>query len=151
MDGLLESTMGLERFLKRTQSITRPEQSVAAPPRQQATSRDWLADSWIRYQVAPKSPDGTKLYVGVGRLIHLRNGVQLFDRIVVLDSQTLARVGTIKTSQLFYSLCLSKDGRHLYAVSPEQGSLMVIDTGTQRELRTIYGIGTTPIFAIVAP
>ncbi len=112
---------------------------------------DWLADSWIRYQAPTLSPDGTMLYVGVGRLIHLRQGVQSFDRIMAFDSQTLKRVGTIKTSHPFFSLTLSKDGSRLFAISPEQASVMVIDTATQREVRTIYGIGTSPIRAIVAP
>jgi YVTN family beta-propeller protein len=114
-------------------------------------AEDWLADSWIRYQPPTLSPNGMKLYVGVGRLSHLRQGVQSFDRIVVFDSQTLKRVETIKPSQPFFSLTLGKDGRHLYAISPEQASIMVIDTATQREIRTIYGIGTSPIWAIVAP
>jgi WD40 repeat protein len=125
--------------------------SSAANKTAQATSQDWLADSWIRYQAPTLSPDGSKLYVGIGRLAHLGQGVQLFDRIAVFDSKTLRRVGIIKTSQLFYSIVLSKDGRHLYAVSPEQASLIVIDAVAQQEVRTIYGIGRTPIRAIVAP
>jgi YVTN family beta-propeller protein len=127
------------------------ESSGGANKPEQATSRDWLADSWIRYQAPALSTDGSKLYVGIGRLVHLQQGVQLFDRIAVFDSKTLRRVGIIKTSQLFYSMVLSKDGRHLYAVSPEQASVMVIDAATQQEVRTIYGMGRTPIRAIVAP
>lgn len=118
---------------------------------EQANSQDWLADSWIRYQAPVLSPNGSKLYLGIGRLAHLRQGVQLFDRIAVFGSKTLKRLAIIKTSQLFYSMVLSKDGRHLYAVSPEQASIMIIDTKSQGEVRTIYGLGTSPVFAIVAP
>jgi YVTN family beta-propeller protein len=127
------------------------ESSGAAIQPEQATSQDWLGDSWIRYQAPALSPDGSKVYVGIGRLAHLGQGVQLFDRIAVFDSETLKRLAIIKTSQLFYSATLSKDGRHLYVVSPEQASIMIIDTKSQREVRTIYGLGTSPVFAIVAP
>lgn len=114
-------------------------------------TNDWLADSWIRYQDAVISPDETKFYVGIGRLAHLHQGIPILDRIVVLDSQTLKRREIIKTTYPFESLALGKDGRYLYAISPEQAAIMVIDTVTQREVRTIYGIGTSPIRAIVAP
>ncbi len=127
------------------------KRSGGANKSEQSSSQDWLADSWIRYQAPQLSPDGSKVYVGIGRLAHLGQGVQLFDRVAVFESKTLRRVGIIKTNQLFYSLVLSKDGRHLYALSPEQASVMVIDTVIQQEVRTIYGMGRTPIRAIVAP
>ncbi len=112
---------------------------------------DWLADSWMRWQTPQVSPDGERLYLGVGRLIHLHNGVQSFDRIAVFDSKSLNRLATIRTSQPFESLVLSPDGSHLYAISPEQAAIIVVDTTAQREVRTIYGIGTSPIWAVVAP
>jgi DNA-binding beta-propeller fold protein YncE len=112
---------------------------------------DWLADSWIRCQAPAVSPDGEKFYFGIGRLSHLRYGVQSFDRVMAFASKSLTRMATIRTSQPFESLALSPDGNHLYAISPEQSAILVIDTAEQREIRTMYGIGTRPISAIVAP
>lgn len=115
------------------------------------TRDDWLADSWIRLQVPPLSPDGERLYVGIGRLAHIRQGGWSFDRVAILDSHTLKREGEMKPSQPFWSFAMNHNANRLYAISPQQGSIMVMDTISQREIRTIYGIGTTPIFAIVAP
>jgi DNA-binding beta-propeller fold protein YncE len=111
---------------------------------------DWLADGWIRYQDLAVSSDGAKLYVGISRLVHMSQGVDYFDRVVVLDSQTLKRLETINLPRLANSVAISRDGRRLYAISPDQACITVIDTAT-RESRTIYGIGTSPIRAIVAP
>lgn len=112
---------------------------------------DWLADSWIRWQTPATSPDNKKFYLGIGRLVQLRSGVQSFDRVMVFDSQSLGRLASIRTSQPFESFALSADGGHLYAISPEQAAIMVIDTVAQREVRSIYGVGTSPISALVAP
>jgi DNA-binding beta-propeller fold protein YncE len=110
------------------------------------TSDDWLIGRWIRYQIPPLSPDRTKLYVGVAPL-----SSQSFDRIAVLDSQTLKLLGMIKPRYVFYNLAMSKDGSRLYAISPDQACVIVIDASTGQEICTIYGVGQTPIQAIVAP
>lgn len=112
---------------------------------------DGLASSWIRYQEPVLSPDGAKLYLGIGRLAHLQQGVQSFDRVMVFDSQALRRTATIKTPYPFESIALSRDGQYLYAISTEQASIMVINTADQARIHTIYGIGRTPIRAIIAP
>ncbi|HWO02181.1 MAG TPA: amine dehydrogenase large subunit [Blastocatellia bacterium] len=112
---------------------------------------DGLAGSWIRNQAPVFSPDGAKVYLGIGRLVHLNQGVQSFDRVMVFDSRAFKRTATIKTAYPFESLALSRDGRYLYAISTEQASIMVLDTADQGKIRTIYGIGRTPIRAIVAP
>ncbi len=116
-----------------------------------ATADDWLADSWLQIQPALISPDGQRVYFGIGRLAHFQQSVWSFDRIAVLDSRTLTRVAVIKPSQMFWSLALNKDGSRLYAISPEQASIIVIDPATGREIRTLYGIGESPIFGVAAP
>jgi YVTN family beta-propeller protein len=114
-------------------------------------NHDWLSGSWIRLQIPSASPDGQKLYIGLSRLAHVRQGVRSFDRIAVVDAGSLNLLATITPSQPCWSFTLSKDGSRLYATSPEQASVMVIDSSTGREIRTIYGVGRTPIWATVAP
>jgi hypothetical protein len=114
-------------------------------------SDDWMAGRWIGYQYPALSPDGRKLYVGIGRLIHLHDGVDSFDQVAVLDSRTLRLLKTITPRYAFYSLAMSGDGSRLYAISPEQACLMVMDAATGREIKVIYDVGETPVRAIVAP
>jgi YVTN family beta-propeller protein len=56
----------------------------------------------------------------------------------------------MKTSIPFWSAVVSPDGKRLYAVVPEQHSILVIDPSTMREVRTI-NVGAMPAIALVAP
>lgn len=114
-------------------------------------ANDWLVGGWIGYQAPMSSPDKTKLYLGIAQITDLLRGRPAFDHIVVLGISAFDRIATIKTSRRFHSLAISKDGRQLYGVDPESASLLVIDTTTSREIRTISDIGVTPILAVVAP
>jgi len=115
------------------------------------SSDDWMAGRGIPLQHPTTSPDGAKLFVGIGRLTDFNQSNWSFDEIAVLDAATLSRTATIKTSILCYSMAVSKDGRFLYGVDHTSASLVVIDIGSAREIRTISGIGVTPILATVAP
>jgi YVTN family beta-propeller protein len=132
------------------QAGTIDSESRAAASGGDTSAPDWLSESWIRQQEPAVSPDGTTLYLAIGRLSRLYLADQSFDRIVALDS-ALNRVGTITLGHPFFSMAMSKDGRRLYAISPEQASVTVVDTATQRVVRTIYGIGTSPTLVIPAP
>ena len=115
------------------------------------SSDDWMAGRGIPLQRPTTSPDGAKLFVGIGRLTDFSQSNWSFDEVAVLDPATLSRTATIKTSILCYSMAVSKDGRFLYGVDPTSASLVIVDIGNAREIRTISGIGVTPILATVAP
>jgi len=68
----------------------------------------------------------------------------------VLDTATGHVLGGIETSVPFWSATLSKDGKLIYALAPEQHRVLVIDTATLQEVRTI-DVGRTPSLALVVP
>ena len=111
--------------------------------------KDWLADRWVPQDQVFCSPDGTKLYVAVGRLVARSTGK--VDEILVFETSGGQLLGTIKTSRPFWSLAMSPDGQYLYGISRESRSLLVIDANTYQEMRTISGIGVEPARALVAP
>jgi YVTN family beta-propeller protein len=96
----------------------------------------------------PRSPDGTKVYIGNSRDLNAANAIAR--EIRVYDTTTWRKLGTIKTSLPFWSTVTSPDGKYLYALAPEQHSILVIDAATMRELRTI-NVGAMPALALVAP
>jgi hypothetical protein len=96
----------------------------------------------------PRSPDGSKVYLGFSHSLNAANANAR--EIRVYDTKTWRKLGTIKTSIPFWSTVTSSDGRYLYALAPEQHTIIVIDALTMRELRTIP-IGALPALAIVAP
>jgi DNA-binding beta-propeller fold protein YncE len=108
-----------------------------------------ITDKWIPTRSIPRSPDGSRLYVAVGSLTNRYTGMG--HEILVVDSKTGQPVKTMKTSRPFWSLAISHDGRYLYAVSPQTQSLLVMDTNTYQEIRTIGSLGRSPVLAEVAP
>jgi hypothetical protein len=96
----------------------------------------------------PRSPDGSKVYLGFSHSLNAANANAR--EIRVYDTKTWRKLGTIKTSIPFWSTVTSSDGKYLYALAPEQHTIIVIDALTMRELRTIP-IGALPALAIVAP
>jgi DNA-binding beta-propeller fold protein YncE len=101
-------------------------------------------DRWAMPETVVSSPDGSRLYVAVGP-ISRRNRFPGVNEILVIDTRTLAELETIRTSDLFQSLSISRDGRWLYAVSPDTRSIQVIDTIENRQSRTWSGIGVSPV------
>jgi hypothetical protein len=96
----------------------------------------------------PRSPDGTKVYIGNSHDLSAANAIAR--EIRVYDTDTWRKLGTIKTSLPFWSTVASPDGKYLYALAPEQHTIIVIDAQTMREIRSI-SIGAVPALAIVAP
>jgi DNA-binding beta-propeller fold protein YncE len=160
--GILKVVMGDGRFVKIDTQSRKAIQTdiIDSAKRRRANNKapltnpvsdDWLADRWVRFQTPVFSDDGARFYLGVGRLADLREGKQWFDQIAVLDQRTFESLAVINPSRSFYSLALSKDGRRLFAIDTEGASLLVVDTGSYREIRTLRGLGVTPAFAIAAP
>jgi hypothetical protein len=95
----------------------------------------------------PRSPDGTKLYLGYGTLAG--NNMSTAAELRIVDTTTRQRLGSVRTSVPFWSAA-SNDGRVVYAVAPQQHSVLVIDTATFEEKHTIR-VGNAPSLVLVAP
>ena len=106
-------------------------------------------DKWVPHGAVTLSPDGSRLYVGLGPLADRSQHVA--DEILVVDTSTWQRLGSITTSQAFWSLTVSQDGRYLYAISPQGQRILRIDTFTYLEESAITAVGQTPALAIVNP
>jgi hypothetical protein len=114
----------------------------------------------------PTSPDGSRLYLGYnreyerhydnrfyldyGRSPNLRPNDALAGEIRVFDTHTWRKIGTIKTKMPFWSAVIGNDGKMLYAMAPQKGSILVIDTGKMQQVRALK-IGGAPALALVAP
>jgi WD40 repeat protein len=95
----------------------------------------------------PESPDGAKIYIGNH---HAVNGVNVNAReIRVYDTTTWKKISSMKTSIPFWSAVVSGDGKRLYAIVPDQHSILVIDTSTMKEIRRM-NVGAMPALAVVA-
>jgi DNA-binding beta-propeller fold protein YncE len=129
----------------------RKKDSTDLPPLLVQSPDDWMGGKWIPLQASTSTPGESKLYVGIGQLADFRRSNWSFSQIAVFDKNTLDRVGTFEPSRQVFSLTLSKDGKRLYGIDPRTASIVIIDTATDSELRTISGLGVSPIIALVAP
>lgn len=112
--------------------------------------------------VWPSSPDGSRIYLGYNRSpdtrfyldydrsAELHPRFETADEFQVYDTSTWRRLGTIKTQRPFWSAVAGNDGKSLYELAPNQHSVLVIDTATMREVRSIP-LGGMPALALVAP
>jgi len=116
-----------------------------------AVSAGWLDDRWVRSQRPVLSPDGKRLYLGLGTAKRKYHGSQLLDKIAVLDAATLELIKTMDPNRTFWSFVLSGDGGLLYVVDSDHAMIGVLDINTGREVNIISGVGTTPVYAVVAP
>jgi len=117
------------------------------------STEGWLKskERRIHPQIPKPSPDGAKLFVGAGREDDLKRGKPSIDMIIEFDSAS-GNVGrTLATSRPIHSFAVSHDGSKIYAVESRGNSILVIDTASLREIRTMQGIGVTPAFVLIAP
>ncbi len=114
----------------------------------------------------PTSPDGSRIYLGYnpdydrsydkrfyldyGRPPNLRPDNATAGEFRVLDTSTWRKIGTVKTKVPFWSAAIASDGKILYAMAPQNHSILVIDTAKMREIRVVK-IGGSPALAIIAP
>jgi YVTN family beta-propeller protein len=96
----------------------------------------------------PTSPDGAKVYIGNSHSVNAANAIAR--EIRVYDTTSWKKISAMKTSVPFWSIVATPDGTRLYAVVPEQHSILVIDTLTMREIRSI-NVGAMPALALVSP
>jgi len=109
----------------------------------------WLQDRWLRMQTPVVSPDGKRIYLGLGQAKALRHGSQSLDRIAILDLADFDLVSILDPHRTFWSFAQSGD--RLYVVDPDQAVISVLDANNGRELSIVKGVGTTPIYAVVTP
>jgi hypothetical protein len=95
----------------------------------------------------PRSRDGSRVYLGYS---HSNAANAIAREIRVFDTATWRRLATIKTSVPFWSIAADTENNRLYALAPEQHTILVIDSQTMREIRSIP-VGAMPALAIVAP
>jgi DNA-binding beta-propeller fold protein YncE len=94
----------------------------------------------------PTSPDGSKIYLGYSRPTE----TNLSNEFRVFDTSSWKKEATIKTTVPFWSAAVSRDGKRLYALAPQQHALLVIDTATMHQI-SAFTVGSMPALAIVAP
>ncbi|MCI0627261.1 MAG: hypothetical protein L0387_37385 [Acidobacteria bacterium] len=111
--------------------------------------KDGLPDRWVPWRRPVCTPDGSKLYMAVGRLATRTTG--MVEEILVIDTKTGQQLATIATSLPFLSLAMSPDGQYLYAPTLQASSLLVIDAVKYREMRVIKDVGSMPALAVYAP
>jgi DNA-binding beta-propeller fold protein YncE len=108
-----------------------------------------LANEWTPARLAELSPDGSKVYFGIGPAVSRSSGKA--NEVAVLDVSSLRLIARIKTRGSFWSLTMSPDGQTLYAIDPDTRSIFVIDTVTKKQVRVIGPLGVGPVLAFVAP
>jgi DNA-binding beta-propeller fold protein YncE len=113
----------------------------------------------------PTSPDGRRVYLGYnrdydkadnrfyldyGRPPNSRPAAALAGEFSVYDTNTWAKVATIRTKMLFWNAVVSTDGNWLYATAPQKHSMLVIDTA-KRHQAGVLKVGGAPALVLVAP
>jgi hypothetical protein len=112
-------------------------QVLAGKPDRQFPVRDW-----------PRSANGRTIFLGSEPISNTPG----LDQIHVVNTTTMADIGLLKTSMLFWALALSRDDRYIYATSGLRNqAITVIDAANFQEVKTIKGIGSTPSLMILAP
>ncbi len=113
----------------------------------------------------PTSPDGSRVYLGYnndydrsdnrfyldyGRPPNVRRSNSVAYEFHVIDTHSWRKIGTIKSKMAFWSAVTGKDGKTIYAMSPQKHSIVVLDTVKMRQSR-ILKVGGAPTLALVAP
>jgi hypothetical protein len=96
----------------------------------------------------PRSPDGSKVYLGYGGTAPDR--MSAATELRVFETTTWKELGRIQTSSPFWSAVASHDGQYLYAAAPAQHRILVIDAVTLQERRAIE-VGNVPSQTLIAP
>jgi DNA-binding beta-propeller fold protein YncE len=122
---------------------------AARPAFPESSASKHLTGRWIPLRPWPRSPDGSRIYVGSGRLENRSSG--LVDAIHVVDAGSGRIDRTIQTTEPFWSIATSADKRHLYTISPATRSISVIDLSTGERTASIRNMGETPVLAVPAP
>ncbi len=100
------------------------------------------------------SPDGALWYLAARSLATNGSGNE---RILVLDTRTLAVRSTITPVHPFWSMTIGSDGQELYATEPESDAIHVLNAQTGEEIRTLgsqspsNAVRSGPTFLLILP
>lgn len=97
----------------------------------------------------PVSPDG-RIFLGYSKSAGAYVPNTLAEEIRVFNTTTWKQEGKIKPEIPFWSAAVSRDGKRLYVISPQEHFIMVFDTGNFKQVRTI-SVGAMPALAMVQP
>lgn len=114
-------------------------------------SRGWLDDRWVRTQAPVLSADGKRIYLGLGTAKLRYHGSQFLDKIAVLDAGSLDLVNSLNPDRTFWSFALSSKRGRIYVVDPDHAVISILDANNGRELGVMTGVGTYPVYAVIAP
>jgi len=95
---------------------------------------------------SPGALEPARFYVAVGPY----DGRGTAREIRVFDTNTWARLGTIRTSAPFRTSVATPDGSVIYALTADRAGVLAIDAVAQRELRAMP-LGRAPSLALIAP
>jgi len=95
---------------------------------------------------SPGALEPARFYVAVGPY----DGRGTAREIRVFDTNTWARLGTIRTSAPFRTSVATADGSVIYALTADRAGVLAIDAVAQRELRAMP-LGRAPSLALIAP
>jgi WD40 repeat protein len=116
-----------------------------------ALSSSWLSGRWIRPQPIHHNPYDKLMYIGTGKISHRAMGRSyLLDQVEVINSETMEHARSIVAPRPFFSLALSKDGKIIYTVSPDDRTVTMLDSSTSAEVKVIRNVGVSPIRVIVS-
>lgn len=150
-DGRILKLVTTDGQLFEVDKTSRKLNKIAAGVTESTESRLKLTNRRIHPQIPKLLPGGAKLLVGAGREEDLKRGKPSIDMIMELDSASGAVIRSLATSRPIHSFTVSSDGSKIYAVEARGNSILVIDTASLREIRTLQGIGVTPAFVLAAP
>ncbi len=105
----------------------------------------------LHTRVAPRSPDGTRAFVGCApkELVHTSLTA---DEIHIFDTtNSWTREAIVRTTIPCSDLALSADGRYLYGISPQARTLLTINLGNGQVETSVGQIGVQPRFLAIAP
>lgn len=116
-----------------------------------ADEEDWMGGKWLPIQYPAIPSKNGRVYLGIGQLADMRRGSWAFNAVGVFDTESLNRVGLLKTSRRLFSITVSAAGDRLYGVDPAGKSLVVFDTASGNEIGAVEGVGESPMMVIAAP
>lgn len=135
------TTVTVDGQILKVDTAGRTTREVAAV---NAPARRWIHSG-------AQSPDRSRVYISLQVPADVDQGQWLADRINAYDLRGSGLLGTVETSRPFSYLAVSRDGRSLYAVDTAGAKVLVIDTATLSETRTIGNVGVSPSLILSAP
>ncbi|MBI3970864.1 MAG: hypothetical protein HY332_06205 [Chloroflexi bacterium] len=92
------------------------------------------------------APDGRHLYVGVGTVEERSHGMA--SEIWEIDTRKWQRTRVLRPTAPIFQFSIGQDGQQLFAASPWQGSVHIVDLASGQETDSFRDLGGTPAWAV---